>query len=196
MIVALKVPSDPNAKPEDYIDTSSLAAIADQSTDSELHFTVQFKKLIPTGSTVAFQVKKSSNKSTSSGTSTGQTTNLMSLNKTFTYTPSADATFDDPSALLKGGKITGHLTGNNLAGWTAVIKSITDANGKETDVSGKDFKDYATSFTSNSDPASKTVKFGFTLTPGLPSGANVIFTLTKSTNGQTETLESQPYLVK
>jgi hypothetical protein len=45
----IKVPSAPSGTPADYFNMNSLASVPDKSTDTELHFTVQFKKIVPPG---------------------------------------------------------------------------------------------------------------------------------------------------
>jgi hypothetical protein len=146
VISGIKVPADPAgaaAEPvADYIETSSLALVPDQSTDSELHFTVQFKKPIPTGSTLTFQVQRSSSKSTTEtgAANTQETTSSMKLDYAVNYSPSqpadakkptiASTSFDSPSDLLANTKpATGHLTGTNLKNEAIELKSIALSDG-------------------------------------------------------------------
>ena len=95
-ITAVSVPDDKTAKVDDYIVKDSVAAVAAGSTDSELHFTLQFTdKPLPTGSKLTFQVVKSSSKSVnndSTGANTTETTNSMTLDYTVSYTATAAKT--------------------------------------------------------------------------------------------------------
>ena len=95
-ITAVSVPDDKTAKVDDYIVKDSVAAVAAGSTDSELHFTLQFTdKPLPTGSKLTFQVVKSSSKSVnndSTGANSTETTNSMTLDYTVSYTATAAKT--------------------------------------------------------------------------------------------------------
>ena len=204
VISGIKVPSDTTATVEDYIDTTSLAAVPDKSTDSELHFAAQFKKTIPTGSTLTFQVSKSSSRSgNGAGANTQETTTSMSLDYSVSYTPSAstDSTktkiaitvFDSPSDLLKAGQVKGHLTGTNLTGQTIGIKSITLVNG-----TAADLKTYiATGSPANTSPSDDTtLNFILSLKAGLPPNSKIVLSVTgKSADGATQTIEGNSYSV-
>jgi hypothetical protein len=195
-ISGIKVPSEPNGKLGDYIDPTSMAAVSDNSTDSELHFVVQFKKAIPNNATLTFQVAKSSNKSTNAqGTANTQvTTTSMGLDYPVSYTPSTPVidkvVFDSPADLLKKGDVKGHLQGSNLDSATVTIKSVTKADG----TSAKP-ETYFTDPSPAISTTSNSKQIDFTLSVkdgGLPGGATMVFEVTrKSADGSSHTAEAK-----
>jgi hypothetical protein len=79
---------------QDYIVDNSLVVVANGSTDSQLHFSVQFKQQIPAGATLTFQVVKASSKSVNSGdggANISETTSSMTYDYSVGYTQTATA---------------------------------------------------------------------------------------------------------
>lgn len=205
LISSIKLALGSNATVGDYIDETSLAAVQEKSTDSELHFVVQFKKSIPNGSTLTFQVSRGSRKSTNdAGTAnTQETTTSMALDYPVTYTPSSsspstkltvtDLVFDPQADLLKPGKVIGHFVGTNLDGATIAIKSIKLENGTSGD---RDTYVTGVSPENVSGTNDSILNFSLSLKKGLPPSAKVIFELTKKgADGASQTAESKPFSV-
>ncbi len=57
-VTSIDVPGKPSAKIADYLDPTKISAVSEGSTDSELHFKIQWKETIPPGSKLHFQVTK------------------------------------------------------------------------------------------------------------------------------------------
>jgi hypothetical protein len=207
VISGIKVPSDPSGTPADYFNMASLASLPDKSTDTELHFTVQFNKIVPPGATLTFQVAKSSSTSVNNAgiANTQETTTSMGLDYSVSYTPSAttpavidtaktaisDIVFDSPADLLKAGQIEGHLVGSNLDGETIGIKTLTLSDG-----TAANLKTYLAddSPVNTAGSNSNTLNFTLSLKTGLPPGAKIVLDVTgKSADGSTQTVEAKPY---
>jgi hypothetical protein len=193
----------------DYIDTTSLAAVLDGSTDSELHFSLQFKKQVPSGTTLTFQVVKTSSGSVGGATSAAspsETTSSMTYDYLVDYKTAASGqrapesqaashpliktlTFKEETSKTwsaKANAIAGTITGSDLAGGTVDIKKITLPDKTTPEVT-----DYVTPKDLNSGTAgsnSSSLNFTLTLSKEIPPGGELTFAVTaKDKNGNEQT---------
>jgi hypothetical protein len=212
--------SDTTSTPQVSGYISSLVAVQDGSTDSELHFSLQFKRQIPPGSTLTFQVVKTSSKSVNNGTNganTSETTSSMNYDYSVDYkatTPAPAPAATAPAAAgtapsittltfkgetpatwgAAGNAIAGTISGTGLTDGTVEIKQITIPGESSSEV-----KDYVKPKDINSGTSGSnatTLNFTLTLSKAIPSGAELLFAVeTKDENGKESISKLKPHSI-
>ena len=204
VINAIKVPGIGSPKVGDYIDSSTLAADAKSSTDTELHFSVKFKQVIPNGSTLSFQATKNSSKSVNSeanSANTQETTTSMSLPYDVKFTPTlptiTKVTFDPKGSFATAkGTLTGHLSGSMLTAISpAVISPTISAITLPDGTPATPASDLMTVAIDKDTSKSTADTLSFVVTIGnkaIPIGTKITFQASKTVNGSTSPV-TNPY---
>lgn len=205
--------SDASAAEGKSANSKSAASLVDQyfvtpitveegSTDSELHFSVQFKQPIPNGTRLSFQVVKTSSKSANSddgGANAKETTTSMTYPYPVSYTPTEPAitkvTFADekPEDWAKSGaELSGTLTGTNLSDGTPSVTEIKVSGDPSATVETFVARGDISPVTSGSSDT----QLNFTMKPAkpIPPGSVLTFTVTTTDkDGSSETSNEETY---
>jgi hypothetical protein len=204
IVTSVEVPAGESDKIADYIDPKTISVVADESNDTRLRFKLQWKKSIPEGSKLHFQVTKSDPKDTKNTSGVKSMDFVMPVNYVSKPKPNgqnptiSDITVEngDVSTTWKAGsKLNGDITGSTLDGGIPTIEKIS-VPGDQSATADQyiDAGTVAIDKTKTND--SGNLHFTLSLKKTLPPESILVFQVAKGTGDKATTSGTKDYTVR
>jgi hypothetical protein len=202
-VTSIEVPTAQSAKIADYLDPTKISLVSDSSTDTKLNFKIQWKKEIPPGSKLHFQVTKYDPKDTkkTSGVKSMDFVLPVDYNGKIAATDTkpgiSKVNFDKEDAAATwaaGGTLAGKISGSSLGSATPNISKINVPSDKSASVDR--YVDTTKLVTDKSKSNDSELRFTASLKKRVPSGSTITFTVTgNNAKGTAVTSDPKDYSV-